>query len=144
MNRTAGFSLIELVVVMVITAILAAVAIPRLTDSETKGSWYYEQVKAGVRYAQRQAVAQRRLIYVLVLPGQISLCYASPCAGTELTQMANGLPYILLAPAGTNITVVAGAVPFSFNGLGQPSGGAVQLKVAGTVITVNAETGYVQ
>jgi hypothetical protein len=38
--------------------------------------------------------------------------------------------------------VQTGASPFSFNGLGQPSQGVV-LNIAGNLVTVNAETGYV-
>jgi MSHA pilin protein MshC len=144
-SRAIGFSLVELVVVMVIAGILAAIAIPRLADSETEGSWYQEQAKAGVRYAQRQAVAQRRLVYVDVAPTQIKLCYVPACspANNVLNRITDGQAYILPAPTGTTITVVSGTVPLSFNGLGQPSG-AVQLSIGGKLITVNSETGYVQ
>jgi MSHA pilin protein MshC len=144
MSGNQGFSLIELVVVMVIAAILAAVAIPRLTDSESKATWFHEQAKAGVRYAQRQAVAQRRSVFVEVQPGQIKLCYAAGCAaGTELTKITDGQPYVLTAPSGAAIVLQTGTSPFSFNGLGQPSGSVV-LNVGGRAITVNIETGYVQ
>jgi MSHA pilin protein MshC len=146
MSRPRGFSLIELVVVMVIAAILAAFAIPRLTDSESKATWFHEQAKAGVRYAQRQAVAQRRSVYVEVQPGQIALCYAAGCSsgGTPLTQITTGQPYILAAPSGVIISMQTGTSPFSFNGLGQSSAAIdIVLNVAGRPITVSAETGYV-
>jgi prepilin-type N-terminal cleavage/methylation domain-containing protein len=81
MNRPWGFSLIELVVVIVIAAILAALAIPRFTDSESKATWFHEQVKAGVRYAQRQAVAQRRCVFVSVSAAQLQLFYGDAACG---------------------------------------------------------------
>jgi MSHA pilin protein MshC len=131
---------------MVIAAILAAFAIPRLTDSESKATWFHEQVKAGVRYAQRQAVAQRRFVFVEVQPGQIALCYAAGCAsgGTPLTQITNGQPYVLAVPSGVTISLKTGTSPFSFNGLGQPSTAIdIVFDVGGRAITVAAETGYV-
>jgi MSHA pilin protein MshC len=148
MNRLRGFSFVEIVVVMVIAGILAAFAVPRLTDSESKATWFNEQAKAGVRYAQRQAVAQRRLVFVEIQPAQIALCYApyvANCAlnGTPLTQITTGQAYVLPAPSGVAIIVQTGTNPFSFNGLGQPST-SMALTISGGTLTVNAETGYVQ
>lgn len=138
MKRAPGFSLLELVVVIVIVAILAALAVPRFTDQETKASWYQEQVKAGIRYAQRQAVAQRRMVFVEVQAGQLRVCYDAGC-GTVLTQIASGAPYVLEAPSGV---VLAPGGMFSFDALGQSTGYA--MTVGGHAITVNAGTGYVQ
>ncbi len=144
MKRARGFSLIELVVTIVIATIIAAIAIPSFTDSESKATWFHEQVKAGVRYAQRQAVAQRRAVYVVVQASQVQLCYDPACPlAQQLTQIATGAPYTLTAPSG--VTITATTTPFSFNGLGQPSPIAgVSLSVGGKGITVTAETGYVQ
>ena len=146
-----GFSLIELVVVILLTAILAAVAIPMFTDAESKGTWYHEQVRAGLRYAQRQAVAQRRCVFVQVGASDIRLFYGdTSCAitatpltflSTSVEGTSSGDPNALTAPSGVVIT--PNPTSFWFNGLGQPSG-AVSLSVGGRPITVAAETGYVQ
>jgi MSHA pilin protein MshC len=151
MKRARGFSMLELVVVIVIAGILAALAIPRFTDSESKATWFHEQVKAGVRYAQRQAVAQRRCVFVQVSATQVKLFYGdASCAitATPLTFLttiaagkAPGDAYVLDAPSG--VTITSDVTPFSFNGLGQPSA-PVSLSVGGRGITVAAETGYVQ
>jgi MSHA pilin protein MshC len=146
-KRKQGFSLVELVVAMVIAAILAAIAIPRFSDSEIQATWYYEQVKAGVRYAQRQAVAHRRCVFVSVSIARVDLFYGdASCAitGTKLTEIATGDPYVLKAPQGV---ILNPAITFSFNGLGQPgliAGLPPAFTVGGKAVTVTAETGYVQ
>jgi MSHA pilin protein MshC len=136
-----GYSLAELVIVIVIAAIMAALAIPLFNQPQIDATWYHEQVRSGVRYAQRTAVAQRRQVFVLVEAGpRLALCYADPC-GARVTELATGNDFVLNAPSGVALSISAS--PLSFNGLGQPSSGAT-VNVGGKLVTVNAETGYVQ
>jgi len=145
MKRSAlGFTLAELVIVIVIAAILAAVAIPQFNLREIDATWFQEQVRSGIRYAQRTAVAQRRCVFVSVTPTQLSLLYGdASCAitGAAVRDLAKDQAFVLSAPTG--ITLTAAPNPFSFNGLGQPSAAAT-VGVAGKTIIVNAESGYVQ
>jgi MSHA pilin protein MshC len=140
-RRARGYTLAELVIVIVVAAILAALAIPQWNQSAIDASWSYEEVRSAVRYAQRTAVAQRRPVFVVVEPGpQLALCYADPC-GARVTKLATGAIFVVAAPAGVSLSI--SAAPLSFNGLGQPSSGAT-VTIGGRTITVNAETGYVQ
>jgi len=140
-HSVRGYSLAELVVVVVIAAIMAALAIPLFNQPQIDATWYHEQVRAGVRYAQRTAVAQRRQVFVLVEAGpRLALCYADPC-GARVTELATGNIFVLNAPTGLALSISAS--PLSFNGLGQPSSGAT-VNVGGKLVTINAETGYVQ
>lgn len=145
MNRRArGFTLAELVTVIAIAAVLAALAIPQFSFRDIDASWFHEQVRSGVRYAQRTAVAQRRCVFVSVAPTQLSLFYGDiNCAITAapVTELATNQAYVINAPAG--VTLSSAPNPFSFNGLGQPSS-AASLSVSGRTVTVNAESGYVQ
>jgi MSHA pilin protein MshC len=139
-----GFSLAELVIVIVIAAIIAAIAIPQFSQREIDATWYHEQVRSAVRHAQRTAVAQRRQVFVAVEAGptRLSLCYAAGCgAGTRLTQPGTTDTFELAAPSGVLLGISAN--PLSFNGLGQPSSGAT-VTVGARTVTINAETGYVQ
>jgi len=136
-----GYSLAELVIVIAIAAVLAALAIPLFNQPQIDATWYHEQVRAGVRHAQRTAVAQRRQVFVLVEAGpRLALCYADPC-GARVTELATGNIFVLNAPTGVTLSISAS--PLSFNGLGQPSSGAT-VNVGGKLVTINAETGYVQ
>lgn len=143
-GRARGYTLAELVIVIVIAAILAALAIPQWNQTAVNAAWYYEQVRSAVRYAQRTAVAQRRCVFVSVAGSQLSLFYGDAgCAitATPVTQLADGLPVALSAPAG--VALAAAPNPFRFNGLGQPSSAAT-VTIGTRVVTVNVETGYVQ
>jgi len=138
-----GFTLLELVTVILILGILAAVAAANFNQKSIDQTWFLEQVKSALRYAQKTAVAQRRLIYVAVNPSapyQLSLCYDVGCA-SPVSTLATGAAFVLTPPNG--VILSASSSPFSFNGLGQASA-AVTLTVNGRPVTVVAETGYVQ
>jgi MSHA pilin protein MshC len=142
-GASRGFTLLELVTVILILGILAAVTAASFNQKSIDQTWFREQVKSALRYAQKTAIAQRRLIYVSVnasAPYQLSLCYDAGCA-SPVGSLASGAPFVLTPPSG--IILTASASPISFNGLGQPSAAAT-LAVNGSPVTVAAETGYVQ
>ena len=94
-----GFTLPELVVTLIILAIVSAVVMARLNPTSTDATWFHEQTRSAVRFAQKQAIAQRRSIYVVVAPAQISLCYDAACA-TPLSYLTRNESFVLAAPAG--------------------------------------------
>jgi MSHA pilin protein MshC len=98
MKRPArGFTMVELVVVMILIGILGAVAAARYFDRGSfDASAYAEQTKSMLRYAQKIAVAQHRPVFVVFASKRIALCYnyrADPACGA-----ANRVP----APGGRN------------------------------------------
>jgi MSHA pilin protein MshC len=142
--RSAGYTLLELVVTIVILGILSAVAMAKLNQPQSDAAWFPDQVRAVVRFAQKQAIAQRARILVVVNATQLSLCYATTPAsftcGAAVSDLVSGNAIVLNTPSG--ITLGATSTPFAFNGLGQPSS-AVTLNVGAATIQVTAETGYV-
>jgi MSHA pilin protein MshC len=150
MNGQRGFTLAELVIVLLLTGILAVVAIPRLTDSggfAARGARDY--VASGLRYAQKSAVAMRRNVCIDVGASALSVSYATaagsgqPCAaGNTLPNPATGQPF-----ASTNYeqgASVSTPTAIVFDALGRAST-AASISVAGypDPITVEAETGHV-
>ena len=130
LRDASGFSLVELVTIMIVVGILAAFAIPRLVDRTgfvSRG--FFDEAQAAVRYAQKIAIAQRRTIFVAITGTQIRVCYDAACASTVLdpsTGAALSIPQLPTgAPAGSFSGVTLSPVTtFSFSGSGSPSFGA--------------------
>jgi MSHA pilin protein MshC len=151
----SGFTLVELVTIIVILGIISAVALPRFFDRNTfESRGFYDQVISTLRYAQKTAVAQHRLVCVAFTVNSITLtidstfppdgvCDAAPAG--DLTGPAGQRPYRVTPPS-ADVTL-SGFANFSFNALGSPSFAANQVITvsgyASTPITIERETGFV-
>jgi MSHA pilin protein MshC len=85
-----GFTLVELILVLVIVGLLGAVAAPRFFDRQTYDvAGYAQQARALIRYAQKQAIAQNRNVFVRLDGASVALCYDAACAGRVVPASRN-------------------------------------------------------
>lgn len=141
-----GFTLTELVVVIVIATILSAFAISRINVASFDTEGFANRAAAMVRYAQRLAIAQHRIVVVVTTvgpPSNIKLCYTDATCASPVREPPGTNAFSYDAPSG----VALSAASVSFDALGKPTPGPVTITVTGDgtkTITIAAETGYVQ
>jgi MSHA pilin protein MshC len=141
-EKLAGFTLIELIMVVVILGVLAVVAAPRvfnIGDFTARG--FHDETLSLLRYAQKTAVVQRRSVCVQVNGAGITLTMDTKATPDGV---CNGPLTTPNTPrGGTGLT--GSVASFKFNSLGATDqAGAVALSIANsTAITVEADTGYV-
>ena len=142
-----GFTLVELIFVMAIAGILAAVAMPRLVGKnsfDTRG--FSDQLAATVRFAQKLAIAQRRDAFVQLSASTATLCYSAsaPCSA-HAPGPGGEKPYTVSAPGGT--AIASPVAVLGFDAAGRPDIAAqLDIQVTGAAthhVRVERETGYV-
>lgn len=146
--KNSGFTLVELVVVMIIIGVLAVAAIPRFFERQTfDARGFSDATLAVLRYAQKAAIAQRRNVCANFGSATVTLRIASSTGGaaacdTDLAGPGMPAPYQITAKGATVFTPVPAT--FSFNALGQASAETV-IQISGITprIKVEKDTGYV-
>lgn len=147
MKRAAGFTLIELVTVMILLGILAAVAIPRMTGlSDYRALEFRDRTVTTLRYAQKTATSHRRTVCVAFTATTVTLTIdhdkSGACNGQALNlpgSTANELR------SGDAANAAFNPVPAGFNFLADGTGTDMTLAIAGqTAIDVVGATGHVR
>ena len=150
-----GFTMVELITVMVLVGVLAVVAMPRLDGAlSLRGAGWRDQLQAGLLQARVLAQGHRRLVCVTVATGEIRLGMASANPASSCDTVLNGLDgdarwasdgngiALSLSPAGTLYFQPDGRI--TSDGAGATAVNA-SLAIAGeTSLQVSGETGYVR
>lgn len=146
-RKRKGFTLPELVVTMVVLGILAAVAIPRFADRTTFDVFSFtEQTREALRFAQKSAIAKRRLVCVSLSSSTIKLKVAQNFGDTSCTPdlIDPSTGKAISQPVPSQVTITSAS--FSYDASGTPSAGQTITVSSGSstqTITVDAGTGYV-
>lgn len=149
---SAGFTLAELVMVLVLVGLLAVVALPRFSgSSEFRNIAFRDEVAAALRYAQKSAVSHRRLVCAVFTPSSVTLHIAAtnPAAACGSATLNGPDGKTAFAQAGSDL--MAGGLPtlhFQPSGLVTSAAGVVMTHTVGisgaSAVTVVGATGHVE
>jgi MSHA pilin protein MshC len=140
-SKERGFTLIELIVVMVVVGIMAVVAVPKFAErSDFDNRGFQDETRALLRYAQKSAVAQRRNVCVALNAAGVTLTIDTDTPADGVCNSALATP----SPPRPGNGLVPSVATFTFRPLGDTDKAAdVTATIAGTPITVDFKTGYV-
>ncbi len=155
MKSQSGFTLIELVAVLVLVAVLAVTVLPRMEGAlALRGDAWRDQVVATLRQAQSMAVGHRRLVCVNVASNALSVSIATAQPASTCTVAVPGpdgdtrwardasAPATALSPSGSLFFQPSGRVTRDGAGL-LATPGRITIQGQPDVQAV-AETGHVQ
>jgi MSHA pilin protein MshC len=163
--RPGGFTMVELVIVIVLVGVLGAIGAARFFNRTGFDAAAFADRSTGMlRYAQKLAVAQNRNIYVQATSQGLRLCYsnASLCPMADQVRAPSGSnsgssasrAFCALGgswvqdwecegvPAGASMSLSQGAIAaFYFNGLGRPylPGDAADSSFTGLTLTITGD-----
>lgn len=146
---SAGFTLVELVIVMLILAILSFAALVRISDQgQNDANGFADQLASTIRFAQKAAVAQRRTVYVNVSPATLTLWACLDSATTCAQPLASPVSGLLSVTGPSDVTLTSAVTQFQFGSLGQPAGATTLTLTAGASgksfnVLIEPVSGYV-
>lgn len=152
-GSSAGFTLMELILVMVLMGVIMAAVAPRFfasSDFDVRG--FRHHTLAALRYAQKLAVATGCQVQVTIASNTFTLNLQDGCTGSVFTQAVThpgtgAATYSRTAPR--NVTLSSSVAPLIFNAAGRAldSGGTVSdatVSIGSLQLGVVGETGFVR
>lgn len=142
-----GFTLVELVAVLTLLAVVAAVGVARMSGTRVADQLgFLHEARAALRYAQKSAIAARRTVCASFTVDTVRLTIADAFGSSTCTLDLSGpggeSAYTVQGRGGANFASVPTA--FAFDALGVPSQGqTIALGEGGGTIVVESGTGYI-
>ena len=140
-----GFSLAELIAVILVVSVLSVFAVTRFSGSFAATRGFYDELLSQVQYARKVAIAQRRPVFVRIDATESLLCYNASGACSGVASPSGSLPFRIGIPAGVSATPTT----IEFDALGRfPAAGQLVVTVGDAdgnlAFRVEHETGYVR
>jgi MSHA pilin protein MshC len=137
-RQQKGFTLVELIVVIVILGIISAVAAPRFFDQQAyKERVFKDDLVSALRYAQKRAVASGQAVQVVIDANGFALSYLD---GTVVFHPDGALFKNIDPPP---MTLAANTITFDALGRATATVGLGDVGFANSDITIYGETGCV-
>jgi len=151
-QRASGFTLVELIVVIIIVGVIGTIALPRFFDSNAFSErGFYEELAAALNSARAAAVATGCPVrFVLTGAGysasqqQVAAgrCDPSDATWPQPVTLADGSTLSGATPSGVSLS---GATTITFDALGGTGLGSNHVVAVGPYsLAVNAASGYVE
>ncbi len=139
--KSRGFTLVELVVVILVLGVLAAYAAPKFFNLDLyRDRAAYDEVTSAVRYAQKLAVSSGCDVQVQLTTSAYALKqHATSCTVGSFTTISS--QHLLNTSSFSDVSI-SPAVTFVFDAMGRSSAN-VNVTVGSFHFSVVAETGYV-
>ncbi len=151
-NKQAGFTLVELVMLIVMLGILSATALPKIFEKSSFAERaFFDDTLNAVRYAQKLAVATGCSVQVAVSSNSYTLTRqgissSASCPGGSTYSLAvphPGTGASSYSGAESGVSLSSSPASFIFNSLGSVSADATLTIADSRTISVIAETGFV-
>lgn len=148
---TPGFTIIELVTVILVIGIISVMAVPKLFNTSSyRARFFYDDVLSSFRYAQKLALSSGCHIQVSTTSTTLTLNKRASCTSGTFTvavrdPTAGATTYVQTAPSG--VTISTTDTPLYFDSMGRcrrssdASIASYTVTVGGKVINIIGESG---
>jgi MSHA pilin protein MshC len=144
-----GFTLVELVTIIVLLGILAVMVLPRMFDAAAfRGRGFLDEVANAARYAQKLAVASGCDVELSLSASDYALHQRTDCDddssafSRDVPRPAGSGAFEGSVPSGVSMSVT-GSPPVIFDSQGRATPGGVTVTIDGRSFTIVGESGYV-
>jgi len=149
-KRAFGFTLVELIMVLVVLGALAVFVMPRFSSKSSFDTLsFQEELKTAIRFAHKLSIASGCEVQVNLTVNSYALFYPDSSCNPPDAFGAKPVSHPVASGnySGTAMTgvTITGFGNFYFNSLGVPNvSGVITLNPGARQISVQALTGYVQ
>jgi len=150
-RSSSGFTLIELIVIMIMLGVLAVVAVPKMNSAMSfRALEFRDQTITALRFAQKTATSHRRLVCVAFTSGSVTLTidhdHSGACDSQALLIPGSSSNSVQGTDSNAVFAVTPATLYFQPNGQGTDAAGnivTINATIDGMAVYVAGATGYV-